>query len=374
MSVTISVVQTKSQLKDFILLPEKIHRNDARWLPPMYADEWKFYNPKYNNSFARCETVLLLAYKDAKPTGRVMGIIDPVYNAGTNERTARFFNLECYDDQETLNALMNSVEKWSLSKGMDTIIGPFGFSDKDPQGLQIEGFEHIPVIATAGNFPYLKDRIEGEGYQKKFDCLVYKLDIPATVPEQYVRVAERILHSRKVRLVEFTNRRQLKPYIVPVLRLVNETYRSIYGFVEMDEEEMKQLAAKYLPILDPVFTKVITDSQNNPMAFIVASPDMSRGIQRAKGKLFPFGFIHILSDLKKSKQLDLFLGAVKDPDKNKGLIALLGVAIFQSAQLRKMEFIDSHLILETNKAMRAVMERLGAQIYKRYRVYVKRIS
>ena len=371
MSISIKEVFTKSELKEFIFLPEKIHAGDSRWLPPIYSDEWKFYNPKYNKTFSLCDTVLLLAFDGSKPVGRVMGIINSAYNRLKQEKTARFFNLECYNDQSVALALLAWVEKWALSKGMKNIIGPFGFSDKDPQGIQIEGFDHVPVIATASNFPYLKDRIEGAGYQKKFDCLVYKLDIPDEVPQQYIRVAERINKGRDIRLIEFNNRRQLKPYIVPVLRLVNETYKSIYGFAEMDESEMQELAAKYLPILDPFFTKVIIDRENKPLAFIVASPDMSRGIQKAKGRLFPFGFIHILSSLKKSKQLDLFLGAVKDPEKNKGLIALLGVAIFQSAGKRKMEYIDSHLILESNKAMRAVMERMNAKVYKRYRVFSK---
>jgi len=373
MSISIKEVLTKSELKEFIFLPEKIHAADSIWLPPIYADEWKFYNPKYNKTFSLCDTVLLLAYDGSKPVGRVMGIINSAYNHHQKEKTARFFNLECYNDQNVVHALLASVEKWALSKGMTNVIGPFGFSDKDPQGIKIEGFEHVPVIATASNFPYLQERIEAEAYIKKFDCLVYKLVIPDQVPQQYIRVADRIKRDKDIRLIEFSSRSQLKPYIIPVLRLVNETYKSIYGFAEMDEAEMKELAAKYLPILDPVFTKVITDSENNPLAFIVASPDMSMGIQKAKGRIFPFGFIHILSSIKKSKQLDLFLGAVKDPEKNKGLIALLGVSIFQSAGKRRMEFIDSHLILESNKAMRAVMERLGAHVYKRYRVYTKQI-
>jgi hypothetical protein len=374
MAIYIEVVKTKKQLRKFIFLPEKIHQDDPRWLPPIYIDEWKFYDPKHNRSLALCKTILFLAYHNSKVVGRVMGIINPAYNKLIQEKEARFFNLESYNDQKIVHALLSSVEQWAMKHGMNKMIGPFGFSDKDPQGVQIEGFEHVPVIATAGNFPYLKDLIEGEGFSKKFDCLVYKLDIPKEVPEPYLRVAERMKKHKDIHLIEFTDRKQLKPYIVPVLRLVNETYRSIYGFVEMEEEEMQQLADKYLPILDPAFTKVITDSENHPLAFIVASPDMSKGIQKAKGKLFPFGFLYILSSLKKSKQLDLFLGAVKDPEKNKGLIALLGVSIIQSAIDRKMDFIDSHLILESNKPMRAVMERLEAKIYKRYRVYSKSFS
>lgn len=371
MSITIRQVLSKSALREFIFLPGKIHRGDSRWLPPIYFDEWKFYNPKHNKSISLCENILFLAYKNSVPVGRVMGIINSAYNSLRNEKTARFFNMECENDQEVAHALLLAVESWAIERFMDKMIGPYGFSDKDPQGIQIEGFEEVPVIATASNFPYLKELIEEEGYCKKFDCFVYKLEVPEEIPVHYLKVYDRLMQSRDLVVIEFKSRRELKPYILPVLRLVNETYNSIYGFVPMDEDEMKQLATKYLPILDPEFTKLITDTSGEPLAFIVASPDMSKGIQKARGRLFPFGFLHILSSIKKSRQLDLFLGAVKDQDKNRGLTALLGVKIFQSAINRKMSFIDSHLILESNKAMRAVMERLGANIYKKYRVYEK---
>ncbi len=373
MSVRIQLVQSKSQLKEFIFLPEKIHRDDPRWLPPIYSDEWKFYNPKHNKSIDLCDTILFLAYKELMPVGRVMGIINSSYNMLHQEKTARFFNLECYNDQEIGHALLESVENWAREKGMNKITGPFGFSDKDPEGIQIEGFDYVPVIATASNLPYLKNLVEAEGYIKEMDCLVYKLDIPETIPPAYQKVYDRIIVNEKLRLIEFKSRRQLKPFIVPVLRLVNETYKSIYGFVPMDEEEMMQLAGKYLPMLEPEFTKLVVDETNTPIAFVIASPDISKGIQKAKGKIWPFGFIHILSSAKRTKQLDLFLGAVKDPEKNRGMTALLGVKIFKSAAKRGLQYIDSHLILETNKPMRAVMERLGAKVYKRYRIYTKEI-
>ena len=373
-SITIKPVDSPKELKEFIYLPEKIHQHHENWVPPIYSDERKFYNPKYNKSLISADTVLFLAYIDGKPMGRIMGIINKNYNLLHNETTARFFNFDCYDNVEVSHSLIDAVEKWAQEKGMNKIIGPFGFSDKDPQGVQIEGFENMPVIATATNLPYLPGLIEKEGYNKETDCLVYKLPIPSPIPDIYQRVYDRVMRNKNIKLREFTSRRQLKPYIVPVFRLVNETYRSLFGFTEMDEDEMHEMARKYLPMLDPEFTKVITDTNNNPIAFVVASPDISKGIRKAKGKIFPFGFIHILSSAKQTKQLDLFLGAVKEKYMNTGLTALLGVSIFNSANKRGLNYIDSHLILESNKPMRAVMERLDAVTYKRYRVYSKNLK
>lgn len=374
MSVILKEVKNKRDLKLFIQLPKQIHKNHNNWVPPIYREEWKFYNPKYNRQLRDSDVILFLAIKENRIAGRIMGIIQNKYNKLHDIKTARFFNLDSYDDSEVVRSLLLSVEQWSEEKGMSQIIGPFGFSDKDPQGMQIEGFNHIAVISTANNLPYLPKFVEDYGYEKEIDCLVYTLDIPKQIPEIYKRIYERLKKNCKYRLLEFNSRRDLKPFVVPVLRLVNDTYKSIYGFIPMDEEEMRNLAKRYLPMLDPAFTKVIVDDANDPIAFVIASPDISVGIIKAKGKLFPYGFISILQSAKKSRQLDLLLGAVKPQYKNLGLTAFLGVKIFQTALKRGMKSIDSHLILETNKPMRDVMEHLGATVYKRYRIYRKELN
>lgn len=373
MSVEIKTVTDKKGLREFIFLPEKIHSNHSNWLPPIYSDEWSFFNPKYNHQLAHSDTVLFLAYLNGRVAGRIMGIIHRDYNSLNHENTARFFNLECVDNLEISNALLNAVEQWAKGKSMDKLIGPFGFSDKDPQGLQIEGFQNLPVIATSTNMEYLPKLVEQNGFEKEVDCVVYFIEVPKEIPPLYQSIYDRVIKNPRIKVVEFSKRSELKKYIVPVMRIMNETYKSLYGFIEMSEAEMYDLAKKYLPMLDPEFSKVILDEQNNPIAFIVSSPDISAGIKKAKGRLFPFGFIQILGSAKKTKQLDLFLGAVKDPWKGSGLTAILAVTLLNSARNKNLAFIDSHLILETNKPMRSVAEKFGGKVYKRYRIYKKNI-
>lgn len=163
----------------------------------------------------------------------------------------------------------------------------------------------------------------------------------------------------------------MKPFILPVLRLVNETYDSLFGFIEMTEEEMQRLAAQYIPILDPEFIKVVTTTEGETVGFIVAMPDLSVGLQKAKGKLFPFGFIYILTAMKKTKQLNSMLGAIKQNYRGIGIDALIGVALMRSAVKRGFMVIDSHLVLETNAKMCAEFEKVGGKICKRYRIYGK---
>ena len=175
--------------------------------------------------------------------------------------------------------------------------------------------------------------------------------------------------NNKIKILSIKTKWAIRPHIIPVLRLVNETYAHLYGFEEMTEKEMRKFANQYLPILDPDFVKILVDETNNPIAFGIAMPDMSLGIQKAKGRLFPFGFIKILLSAKKTKLLDLLLGAVKPSYRGRGLTMILARELFATARKRKLEYIDSHLILETNQLMRAEFEKMGGEIYKRYRVF-----
>lgn len=374
MNLLLKTVDSKSLLEEFIFLPEKIYADDPRWVPPMYADEKSFHNPAQNKALQHAEVIRILAYRNHKPVGRIMGIINHTYNQKTAEKTARFFALDCINDQSVAHALITSIEQWSRGKGMTKLIGPYGFSDKDPQGLQVEGLDLLPVIATPANPAYLQALVENEGYTKELDCVSYQMPIPEELSPVYQKVLDRISANPALRLLEFTSKRKLKPYIVPVFRLVNETYAPLFGFVPMTEEEMKKFANQYLPVLEPALVKIVVDTFGEVIAFVVSMPDMSRGIQKAKGRLFPFGFIHILRAMRKTNQLNLLLGAVKPAFRGKGINVLMGKALMESARKRGMTVIDSHLILETNLVMRAECEKLGGVIRKRYRVYQKLLA
>lgn len=374
MPLELKAVNSKALLKEYIYLCKNIYQRETRWVPPFYEDEWAFHDPTKNKTLEHCETMRMIAYEDGKAVGRIMGIIHDPYNKLHQEKTARFFNLDCINNQNVANILINAVETWALSKGMNKVIGPFGFSDKDPQGLQIEGLNYLPVLATPANPAYLPNLVVKEGYTKEVDCVSYQMPIPKEVPLLYIRVSDRIKRNNALQLIEFKSKRALKQYIIPVLRLVNETYAPLFGFAPMSEEEMKKFADQYVPVLDPEFVKVVVNTHQDVVAFVVAMPDMSAGIQKAKGKLFPFGFIFVLNAMRKSKQLNLMLGAVKNGYRGNGISALMGKAMIESANKRGLEIMDSHLILEHNYTMRGECEKLNGQVCKRFRIFSKNLS
>ena len=372
MGVEIKEVQTRKDLKTFIYLPAKLHAGHANWVPPVYMDDWKFFDKTKNKAFGYCDTLLLLAFDGGACVGRVMGIINSRYNEHRNEKTARFGFLETTKDQAVVHALLSRVEEWARSRGMARIVGPYGFSDQDPEGFLVEGFDHRATIATYYNFEWLPKLVESEGYAKDIDYFVYKIDVPKEMPEFYKRIFERAEKRGTFEIVEFTSKRQLKPWIRPILSLMNETYmqNNIYGYAPLSEKEMDDLAKRYMPVLNPRFIKVVA-KDGEPAAFIIGMPDMSEGMQKAKGKLLPFGFIHILRSAKKTKQLDLLLGAIKEKYRGMGLDVLMGVKMIQSALDAGYEFMDTHHEMEANVKVRAEMERMGGKIYKKFRAFQK---
>jgi hypothetical protein len=374
MSLEIREVRSKKDLKTFIRLPAKIHAGQRQWVPPVYMDERKYFDPEKNKAFSYCRAVLWLAFRKGKPVGRVMGIINSRFNEYRGVKIARFGYLEAWEDSEVVHALIFTVENWARREGMTRIIGPYGFSDQDPEGFIIEGFEHRATIATYYNFEWMPKLVEKEGYAKDVDYYVYKLDVPKEMPELYKRIFERIERRGNFKIHEFRKRKELKPWIRPIFRLMNECYvnSNIYGYAPLDEKEMDDLAARYLPVVDPRFVKIVM-KDDEPAAFVIGMPDMTAGIQKAKGKLLPFGFIHILRASKKTKQLDLLLGAIKEKYRGFGLDAYMGFKMLESAREAGLEIMDTHHELEANVRVRSEMERMGGVIYKKFRVYQKSI-
>lgn len=370
--ILIREVKSKKDLKAFIHLPAAIHQNHTNWVPPIYMDDWEFFNPQKNKSFDSCDTILLLAYQAKKVVGRIMGIIHNKYNEKHNENRARFAFFETWNDEEVASALISAVEDWAREKGMARLIGPLAFSDKDPQGFLIEGFDEPAVIASNCNFPYQTELLEKNAYTKEVDLVVYQIKIPTPIPEFYLKIHERATRQNQgLQVLEFTSRSKVKPYIHPVLNLLNRTFTEIFGFIPFTEAEMDDFANRYLFLINPRFIKVVVNEQNEVVAFLIGMSHIGEGIKKSKGYLFPFGIFQILASARKSKQLNLLLGGIDPAYRGKGLDVMMGVKMLQSASAQGKTVIDSHLELEYNTKVRAEMEKMGGVVYKRFRVFGK---
>ena len=373
MSLQIREVRTKNDLKEFIFLPEKIHRNHRGWVPPVYARERDYFNPASNRALTYSDYILLLAWVDGRPVGRIMGIINNRCNEYWHEKTARFGYFECPDDQETAHSLFSYIETWARERGMMRLGGPMGFYNQDPSGFLLEGFEHNPTISTNYNFEFIPALLQGESYAKEVDYVVYKIDLTGELPAFYHGIYKRIMDRGEYELKEFNSKKQIKAYIIPILKLMNECFAELYGYCPLDDEEMRLLAKRFIPIVDPRFVKAAM-KDDEIIGFNIAMPNLSEGLRRAKGRLNLPGIFFIMRSARRSRQLDALIGGIRKEYRGRGIDVLMGYRTITAARRAGFTFADSHHELEDNKKVRAEMERLGGEVYKRYRIYSKELQ
>lgn len=375
MKIEIKIVRTRRDLRKFIHLPAKIHQDHENWVPPVYIDEWVYYNPKKNSAFSYSDTLLLIARKEKKVVGRIMGIINHKYNEEHREKFARFCFLETFNDPQVALLLLAEVEKWAKSNGMKKLVGPLGFSDKDPQGLLVDGFHEPIVISSNCNYPYLVDYVENFGMTKFFDLVVYKVPVPDEIPPFYQKIYERAIRNNPgLKLVNLKSKKDLKSWIVPVLSLMNDTFREIYAFNPLTIKEMREFASRYLMVLDARFIKILQNEKQEVIAFILGIPDITEGIKKSKGYVLPIGVFQILHAQKKTKRLSLLLGGIREDYRKSGIDTILGINILKEALKAGLTEIDSHLEMESHQKMRSEMEKMGGVVYKRYRVFQKPLN
>jgi len=367
--ISVDSVTGRRDLVEFVQFPERLHRGHALWAPPLRSDEYRLFDPRRNRAYGYCDSVLWLARDERGAiVGRVAGIINRRYNARRGERTARFSHLECIERLDVAAVLLEQVRTWAAEHDMQRVVGPQGFTDQDPEGFLVDGCDEGPSIASYCNDPYIPDFLDSLGWTKEVDYVVYRVPIRETLPRVYERALARLERRGRPQLVEFGSRRELRPYIRPILELMNETFRDLTGYSELDAAEIDDLARRYRFVIDPRFVKIAVDD-DDVVGFIIALPDLVPGLRRAHGRLLPIGWLHLLRAGRERNRLDLLLGGIRECWRGRGVDVLLGAAMVRTAWREGFPFMDSHHELEDNTSMRAEMEILGGTVYKRYRIF-----
>ncbi len=374
-AVIIREVKTWEDLRDFIYLPVKIHKHQKSWTPPLFMDEWNTFNPKKNPAFLHCSTIRLVAFKNNEPVGRVLGIIHHEYNSKHGENNARFSSLEVPDDYSVFCCLIEHLELWARGNGCSGLVGPFGFSDKEPQGFVTEGFDEQTMMFANGNLPFMPEMMKRYNFNEFIRLVQYKIPINIKIIEQIAPFSQRAMRSGRFKIQEFTRTKDIKPFIRPVFDLINDTYAPIYGFSEVTLKEADDFANRFLPILNPRLIKMVLDDKGGLVGFVVGMPNLAEGLVKSRGHLMPFGWYHLLKANNKSRELVLLLGAIREDVRNRGVDTILREHLIRSAIDLGFEKMDTHLIMEDNFKMRREVERLdGFNLYKRYSIYSKPIQ
>ena len=364
----------KKELKTFIRFNYELYKDNAYSVPDLYDDMLNTFSPQKNAAFEFCEADYFLAYKDNKVVGRVAAIINRRANETWNKKEVRFGWIDFIDDLEVSKALLDTVEKWGKERGMEAMVGPLGFTDMDAEGMLVEGFDQLGTMATIYNYPYYPEHMQRLGLEKEADWVEFKLTVPDKLPEKFVRISEIILQKYKLKIKKL-NRKELKEknYGQRIFDLINEAYAPLYGYSQMTQRQIDQYIKMYLPLIDLRMVSLVEDEAGELVAVGISMPSLSEALQKAKGKMLPFGWFHLLKALfiKKPKVLDLLLVGVKPEYQSKGVNALLFYDLVPVYQQMGFEYGESNPELELNKKVQAQWSAFESVQHKRRRAFKK---
>ena len=383
-SVEIKKVTNKKDLKAFIELHYELYKGNQYDAPNLYSDELHTLSKETNAAFEFCEAEYYLAYKDGKLVGRVAAIINHRYNDQWQRKAVRFGWIDLINDADVMRALLGAVENYGREKGMTEIIGPLGFTDMDPEGMLIDGFDQLSTMSTTYNYPYYQNHMERLGFEKEVDWVERKVTVPtaeaAADSAKYMRVAELSMKRYNLHYRHFKNAREIihadgGHYIQKVFNVINKAYADLYGYSEMNERQIQQYADTYLQFLDMRLLSVVENEENEPVAMGVGIGSLSRPLQKAHGKLWPFGWWHLAKAIyfKPEPIIDLLLVGVLPEYQNKGVNAMLFAQIIPAAQKIGFRFAETHPQLETNEKSQGQWAHLDCVVHKRRRCWKKEL-
>jgi GNAT superfamily N-acetyltransferase len=377
MAILIKKVSNKKDLKRFIRFNYELYKNNPYSVPDLYDDMVGTFSTEKNAAFEFCEADYFLAYKDDKLVGRVAAIINRRANETWNKKEVRFGWIDFVDDPEVSKALLDTVEAWGKERGMEAIVGPLGFTDMDAEGMLVEGFDQLSTMATIYNYPYYPQHMECLGFEKEADWVEYKLTVPDKLPEKFVRISEIILqkYNLKIRKLKRSEIKE-KNYGQKIFDLINEAYAPLYGYSKMTQGQINQYIKTYLPLIDLRMVSLVEDEAGELVAVGISMPSLSKALQKAKGKMLPFGWFHLLKALfvKKPDVLDLLLVGVKPEYQSKGVNALLFYDLVPTYQKMGFKYGESNPELELNKKVQAQWSAFESVQHKRRRAFRKSID
>lgn len=369
--INVIEVSSEKDLDDFIKLPFFLYSNDPLFVPPLIKDMRERFSNK-NPFFLHAKAEYFIAKRNGKPCGRVAAIINHGHNEFHNDRVGFFGFFESVYDDAVANALLDKVSETLRNKGMDRIRGPMNFSTNDECGFLIEGFKEHPVLMTPYNPPYYNELVEQYGMEKVKDLYAYTCDIPEELPEKILRVAK-IAEKRGLRV---------RPIDIKKFELEMEIFRDVYnsawqknwGFIPITEEETKHIAERLKPIVLSGLT-LIAERDTEPVGFMGILPDLNFVLKKMRGRLNPFTILKAIYYSKKIRDLRLLLLGIKAEYRNKGVDALLFREGFKNIKKKYQQFkrVEFSWVLEDNIPVQRLVEMIGARLYKKYRIYEKRL-
>ena len=311
MNITVKKVRNRRDLRKFVHFPNELYKDNPYYVPQIESMDRDTLTPSKNHAFEVCEGQYWLAFDEKDcVVGRVAAIINRRYNEKVGEKICRFGWIDFIDDNGVSEALMHAVEGYAKEKGMDIVSGPTGFLEFDAAGVLVEGFDQLPTAYGKYNAPYYEKHLLALGFKKEIDFVEFRIIVPDVIPERYARMAKMVAEKYNLHQAPLSERNDIDPYLDGVFKCLNAAYSNLHGFSELTPGQCEDLKKQFLTNINVDYISIVLDSDNTVVGFGVALPSLSKAMQKAKGSLFPFGFVHLLKALKHNDTIDLLLIAI----------------------------------------------------------------
>lgn len=375
-SVTvIALPPTKKAIGEYVKFGIDLYEGNEQFVPPLIFDDIHTLLPSMNPAFDFCRAQCFMAYRDGKPVGRITAIINDQLNEKSGKKEARFGFVDFIDDNEVVDRLFEEAENWARSHGMTEMIGPMGFSDLDHEGMLVEGFDEMGTMATIYNYDYYPKQVERLGYKKDIDWVEYLITIPDKVPEKMTRIAEIVMKKYDLRIVKYTSAKKIKTdYGKALFQLINEAYADLYGYSTLSERQIEYYIDMYLSILRLEYVSVVVDKDENLVGVGITLPSLTKALRKAKGKLFPFGWWHLLRAMKGHNDVvDLLLIAVRPEYQSKGVNSLFFYDLLNLYIKNGVKYAETNLELESNSNVQSQWEYFDRRQHRRRRAFRRQL-
>ena len=376
MSVIIKAVTSAKDFKTFARFANKMYKGNKYYVPSMPLDDLATFSKDKNAAFEFSEAEFYLAYKNGEVVGRVAAIINHKANDAWKVKQVRFGWIDFIDDLEVSAALLDAVIQFGKKAGMTQIVGPLGFTDFDPEGMLVDGFDKLSTMALIYNHPYYPEHMKKHGYYKETGWLEYKITIPQTLSERHKNIAESVMERYGLTIKKKT-RRQIRRenYGQKIFKLINETYCVLYGYSLLSEKQIDQYVNMYLSLVDMDMLTFVENADGELIATGLTIPSLAAALQKCNGEIFPFGWWYLLKAmfLKKPDTLDLLLIGVRPDYQNKGVNALMIYDLVERFIRKGFKYAETNAMLETNDKILAMWTPFEKEQHKRRWVFGKEI-
>jgi GNAT superfamily N-acetyltransferase len=374
MDLEIVEVISRKDLRDFVQFPHTLYHNSPYWVPSLIGDELNTLRRDKNPAFEFCQARYFLAYYGEQPVGRIAAIANQRHADKWKQRYMRFGWFDFIDDLHVSGALLEVVEDWARERGMTAVHGPLGFTNMDHSGMLIEGFDELSTMATIYNHPYYPKHLEYYGYGKDTDWVEYEITVEPQPNEKIAHIADLALRRYKLQYLQAGSKKELLPYAHELFQIYNAEYRNLYSAVPLTDAQIESAIRQYFGLISPKFIPVVLDGNGKMVAFGIVMPSLSRALQKSKGRLFPFGFLHLLQALRKNDRADLYLVAVKGEYQGKGVNAILMDRVYRMFIEMGIKKIETNPELEWNTNVQGQWKYYQKRQHKRRRCYIKKIK